>query len=174
MEALHFAAYGFVGNDAVPHVRNFPLEKVDLSVHDPRRCRHACNSLGHQLSPNLFAITAVNASSAASASSPVARRTIVAPFSAASIITPMMLLAITSRSSRTMMTLLLNFPAVFTISAAGRAWIPSLLTIFTSRSGIRSGPSRERKPRELQELCASLPRAPGGAPEAVFQSTPPR
>src|ERR1700674_3707303 len=174
MEALHFAAYRLVGNDAVAHVRNFPLEKVDESVHDSRRSRHARNSLGHQLSPNLFAITVVRASSAASASSPMARRTIVAPFSAASIITPMMLLALTSRSSRTMMILLLNFPAVFTISAAGRACIPSLLMILTSRSGIRSGPSRERTPRELQERYASLPRAPEAAPAAEFQSRPPR
>jgi hypothetical protein len=47
MEALHFAAYRFVGNDAVPNVRNFPLEKVDESVHDSRRSRHARDSLGH-------------------------------------------------------------------------------------------------------------------------------
>jgi hypothetical protein len=39
--------YGFVGNDAVPYVRNFPAEKVDKSVHDSRRSRHARNSLCH-------------------------------------------------------------------------------------------------------------------------------
>ena len=43
------------------------------------------------------------------------------PHSAASIITPMMLLPFTSRSSRTMVMSALNFAAAFTISAAGRA-----------------------------------------------------
>jgi len=36
VEALDFAWYGFVGNDAVAYVRNFPPEKVDESVHDSR------------------------------------------------------------------------------------------------------------------------------------------
>jgi hypothetical protein len=36
MEALDLAWYRFVGNDAVPHVRNLPPEKVDESVHDSR------------------------------------------------------------------------------------------------------------------------------------------
>jgi hypothetical protein len=47
MEALDFTAYRFVGNNAVPNVRNFPLEKVDESIHDSRRSRHARDSLGH-------------------------------------------------------------------------------------------------------------------------------
>src|SRR5947207_2394711 len=114
-------------------------------------------------------MTDVSASSAASASSPIARNTIVAPNSAASIITPMMLFALTSRSSRMMVTLLLNFPAVFTISAAGRACIPSLLTIFTSRSGIRSAPSRERTQRELPERSAIPP--PARADQSVADTS---
>ena len=36
VKSLDLAAYGFVGNDAVPYVRNFPPEKVDESVHDSR------------------------------------------------------------------------------------------------------------------------------------------
>ena len=36
VEPLDLAAYGFVGNDAVPYVRNFPQKKVDESVHDSR------------------------------------------------------------------------------------------------------------------------------------------
>jgi hypothetical protein len=36
VEALDLAWYGFVGNDAVAYVRNFPPEEVDESVHDSR------------------------------------------------------------------------------------------------------------------------------------------
>jgi hypothetical protein len=36
VKSLDLSWYGFVGNDAVPHVRNFPPEKVDESVHDSR------------------------------------------------------------------------------------------------------------------------------------------
>jgi hypothetical protein len=36
VESLDLAFYGFVGNDAMAHVRNFPPEKVDESVHDSR------------------------------------------------------------------------------------------------------------------------------------------
>src|SRR6266566_2599992 len=90
VEALDLTSDGFVGNYAVAHVRNFPSEKVDRPVHDSGRRGHPRESLCHQLSPNLLAITAARASMASSASSPSARRTIVAPHSAASIITPMM------------------------------------------------------------------------------------
>jgi hypothetical protein len=36
VEALDLAWYGFVGNDAVAYVRNFPPKKVHESVHDSR------------------------------------------------------------------------------------------------------------------------------------------
>ena len=47
MKALDLAGYSFVRNDAVPHVRNFPPEKVHESVHDSRRSRRARDSLCH-------------------------------------------------------------------------------------------------------------------------------
>src|ERR1700682_1955385 len=174
MEAFYLLRNCLIGYDAVSNVRDFPPEKVDLPVHDPGRRRHPGKARRHQLSPNLFAITAHSASSAASASSPVARRVIVAPHSAASIITPMMLFAFTSRSSRTMVMLLLNFPAAFTISAAGRACMPSLLMIFASRSGIREGPSRVRTPRGLREQCATPPLVRASARAGEWQSRPRR
>jgi hypothetical protein len=36
VKSLDLAFDGFVGNDAMAHIRNFPPEKVDESVHDPR------------------------------------------------------------------------------------------------------------------------------------------
>jgi hypothetical protein len=41
MEALDLFRNRLVGDDAVPHVGDFPAEKVDLSVHNPGRRRHA-------------------------------------------------------------------------------------------------------------------------------------
>src|SRR3982751_2201643 len=173
VEPFDLGGNRLVENDAVPDVRHFPAQQGHGAVNDSGRSRHPGEGLRPQRSPNLLAITVDNASSAASASSPTARRMTVAPNSAASIITPMMLFALTSRSSRMMVMLLLNLPAVFTISAAGRAWIPSLLTIFTSRSGIRSVPSRVRIRPELRERCAILRRAREAVREAEFQSTTP-
>src|ERR1051325_464347 len=121
VEALDLAWDRLVGNDAVPNIGDFPAQQMHWAIHDSRRRRHSGDPFCHQLSPNLLAMHADNASSAASASSPIARSTIVEPNSAASIITPMMIFAFTSRSSRMMVMLLRNFPAVFTISAAGRA-----------------------------------------------------
>ena len=76
------------------------------------------------------------ASSASLSSGPLARSTSVDPNSAASIMTPMMLLPFTSRSSRTMVISLLNRDAAFTSSAAGRAWTPALFTTWTLRSAM--------------------------------------
>jgi hypothetical protein len=36
VEALDFTWYCFVGDDAMPDVRDFPAEKVDWTVHDSR------------------------------------------------------------------------------------------------------------------------------------------
>ena len=60
-------------------------------------------------------------SMASLASGPFARKVMVAPHSAASIMTPMMLFPFTSMSSREIVMSALNFEAAFTISAAGRA-----------------------------------------------------
>src|SRR4029077_8410272 len=80
------------------------------------------------------ATRAQSASTAASASSPFAAMTRVAPNPAARIIPPLMLFPFTVTSPRRTSMADLNRPAVFTNSAAGRAWTPRGLTIRASRS----------------------------------------
>src|SRR5262245_12637051 len=60
----------------------------------------------------------------------------VEPWAAASIITPMMLLALTRRPFRVTQTLALNWPATCVSLAEARACNPSLLMISTSRCSI--------------------------------------
>src|SRR5262245_15556192 len=60
----------------------------------------------------------------------------VEPWAAASIITPMMLLALTRRPLRVTQTLALNWPATCVSLADARACSPSLLMISTSRCSI--------------------------------------
>src|SRR5690606_21150710 len=85
-------------------------------------------------SPNRFATSVASASSAASASSPTARIVNSAPHSAASIMTPMMLLPFTSMSSLRSQISERKRLAALTNSAAGRACNPCLLTMRTVRS----------------------------------------
>src|SRR5581483_5668979 len=83
---------------------------------------------------NLSAISCSSASSASASSLPTAMSVSFAPMPAASIITPMMLLPLTSRPSRRMRMSDLKRDAVVTSFAAARACRPSLLTMVTERS----------------------------------------
>src|SRR5258706_13183734 len=83
-------------------------------------------------SSNLSAISFSTAASAASASSPSACTVIEAPLPAASIITPMMLLALTRRPLRISQTSHWKPLATCVSLAEARACSPSLLTISTS------------------------------------------
>src|SRR5262245_8478125 len=83
----------------------------------------------HGSPPNFPSTNSCNATSASPSSAPRALTVIVAPSSAASIITPMMLLPFTSRPSRDTMTSDLKRDAVFTNRAQARACSPSWLRI---------------------------------------------
>src|SRR5512134_3889991 len=86
----------------------------------------------HSPSPKRSAISARSAASAASASSPCASTRTEAPLPAASIITPMMLLALTRRPLRVSQTSLLKPLATWVSLAEARACRPSLLTMVSS------------------------------------------
>src|SRR6266571_340987 len=86
------------------------------------------------ISWNPSATRASSAAIACSASSPSVLMTSDDPHSAASIMTPMMLFPFTVRSSFLTSTAHLKRLASLTNSAAGRACMPSGLTIFASRS----------------------------------------
>src|SRR5258706_6822875 len=73
---------------------------------------------------------------AASSSGPSVSMLMVAPFAAASIITPMMLLALTRLPLRATQISLVNWPASWVSLADARAWRPSLLMISASRCSI--------------------------------------
>src|ERR1700675_4533878 len=81
-------------------------------------------------------MSSISACIAASSSGPSASMLMVAPFAAASIITPMMLLALTRLPLRVSHTLLLNCPASWVSLADARACRPSLLMISASRCSI--------------------------------------
>ena len=120
---------GVIVDEAMLYLGHLPAQEMHRSDDDPRRRGNAAEHRLHQLSPNRDATSAASDSNASSASGPDARNVIVAPCSAASIMTPMMLLPFTSRSSREIVMSLLKRDAAFTISAAGRAWSPCLFTI---------------------------------------------
>src|SRR5690606_19292577 len=87
----------------------------------------------HSLSPNFCSISCTSADSASSSSSPLVSTTTLEPLAAASIMTPMMLLAFTLRPLRASQTSLWKLPASCVSLAEARACRPSLLTISTSR-----------------------------------------
>src|SRR5204862_7219175 len=74
--------------------------EVPVADGDAARYRRAGEDEVHSPSPNLSAIRSRSASSACSASGPSASMVTLAPRPAASIITPMMLLALTRRPLR--------------------------------------------------------------------------
>src|SRR5687767_2508375 len=111
-------------HESQAHRRYLPQEDVRRPHDDAWGSRNPDEDALHYLSPNFCATSSAIASTACCASGPLARMVSVAPNSAASIITPMMLFPFTSRSSRTMVISLLNLAAVFTTSAAGRACRP--------------------------------------------------
>src|SRR5690606_22443784 len=81
----------------------------------------------HSPSPNLSSMSATMASIADCSSAPSVSMSTAAPWPAASIITPMMLLALTRRSPRAIQTSHLNVPASLVSLAEARACRPSLL-----------------------------------------------
>src|SRR2546430_6474066 len=120
----HRGADGDPGRDADAFQQTLahPASSAASSASEPVRC----------ISWNPSATSASRASMHASASSPSVLMKIDEPHSAASIITPMMLLPFTVRSSLRSSTPHLKRPAVFTSSAAGRACVPSGVTILAS------------------------------------------
>ena len=122
-------------------------------------------------------MSAASASTAAVSSGPDARNVIDDPHSAASMSTPMMLLPFTSRSSRTITMSLANFAAVFTISAAGRAWRPFLFTMVTVRSAMSDHRREEDErgqdaERDAPALGAAVHADQFTLPIAVASTTP--
>src|SRR5882672_235756 len=111
------------------------------------RCSASRSSSVRCISWNPSATRASSASIADSASSPSVLMVSDDPHSAASIITPMMLFPFTARSSLRTSTADLKRLASFTNSAAGRACIPSGLTILASRSitAIATPPAPRRR-----------------------------
>src|SRR5512139_2592012 len=93
----------------------------------------------HSSSPKPLEISPASASIASTSSSPSVSSVMVLPLAAASIITPMMLLALTRRPLRDTNTLLLKPDASWVSRADGRACSPSLLTISTSRCCMAHG-----------------------------------
>ena len=119
-----------VGNDAVRHVRHLPAQEMHRADGDAGRRGDADELSIHSALPELVADERRQRVERLRRRRGLRRATmIVDPCSAASIITPMMLLPFTSRSSFTIVISLWNFAASFTISAAGRACKPFLFTI---------------------------------------------
>src|SRR5918994_1345221 len=112
-----------------------PAEDQRRCAGDSRRDSNPSEDVGHwTVSPKPVATKSTKALAACSASGPLARMVIELPHSAASIITPMMLLPFTPTPSLQISMSELKVLASRTMRAAGRAWRPSRLTIVASRS----------------------------------------
>src|SRR6185437_6525733 len=133
-EALDLGGDLIIRHDALRHLRHLPVQHVHRAGDDAGGGGDSGEALIHYRSPNFAATRSAMAFTACSASGPLARTRSVEPNSAASIITPMMLLPFTSRSSRTIVISAWNLDESFTISAAGLACSPFLFTISTVRS----------------------------------------
>ena len=105
----------------------------------------------HSCSPKRSLISCTSAASAASSSTPVVSTTTVEPRPAASIITPMMLLALMRRLPFSIHTSQPKVPASWVSLAEARACSPSLLMISTSARAIAS--SLPRYPRLSLPPC---------------------
>ena len=148
VEALDLGGDPFVGHDAMADVGHLPAQEVHGADHDARRGGNAPDLIDPLPLPELVGdergdgvdrllrVLAVGS-----------QRRSIAPHSAASIMTPMMLLPFTSMSSRQIVISLRNFAASLTISAAGRACRPFLFRIWTVRSTISGSRRRGRRQR---------------------------
>src|SRR5574337_190927 len=112
-------------------------------------------------SPNLSAMRSRRACRAVSASAPSVSMVITAPLAAASIITPMMLFALTRRPLRSSQTSQGYRLAVWVSLAEARAWSPSLLMISTSVLGMVGG--------LLAVVVVSFSRAPPHRSHRLFR-----
>ena len=130
--ACHVAFAQLVVRDLQRRVRN----QVRAPDRDAARDRLAVEAEGHSSSPNLPAISAWRAAAASSARSPAVSMITVEPLPAASIITPMMLLALMRRLPRSIQTSHGKEPASWVSLAEARACRPSLLVISASMRGI--------------------------------------
>src|SRR6266481_2377925 len=169
-QAAHLFLHLCARHDAVRHLGHGPAHHDRLADTDPRRDPDALElPVAHSLpsasrwsasrssaarrssvrciSWNPSATSASSASMADSASAPSTLMVRNDPHSAASIITPMILFPFTARSSLRTSTADLKRLASFTNSAAGRACIPSGLTILASRSitAIATPPAPRRR-----------------------------
>jgi hypothetical protein len=133
-----------IGTDrAVGHLGKVHPHDERGRARDPGRDADAAERARHlTVSPNPLCTSAASASTACSASGPSARMRIELPHSAASIMTPMMLLPFTSMPSLHNSMSDANVLASRTICAAGRAWSPSWFTMVACRS--ITGPSGGR------------------------------
>src|SRR6185436_12706897 len=119
VEARGFRGHLGFADRGAPHRELLALQPHDRAQRDPGRRGDAGEP--HGSPPNLPLTSSASAVSAACSSAPSVLTLMVLPSSAASIITPMMLLPLTSRSSRLTSTCELNFAAVLTNSAQSRA-----------------------------------------------------
>src|ERR1051325_4535046 len=152
--------------------RNGLREEIDPSDRDPRRCRNPVENdlprrrlIGHfHSSSNPLSKRATTAFAASSSSFPENRRRSFDPCSAASVITPMMLLPLISMSSLNMRNSELNFEAVLTSVAAGRVCRP--------RPGLVHPPTPTIQ-RRGRLLWRQGGRRPGWPAPSVFDPPPP-
>src|SRR5882672_8843454 len=117
-------------------VRDLELRmRYQLRMPDCDAARHADAVDGetHSPSPNFSLINPTSAAMAWASSGPSVSIAMTEPFAAASIMTPMMLLALTLRLSRVIHTSAVNWPAICVSLADARACRPSLFMISISR-----------------------------------------
>ena len=147
VEALDLGGDPFVGDDAMADVGHLPAQEVHVSDDDARRGGNAPDLIDPLPLPELVGDERGDGVDRLLGVVASARSTIDAPHSAASIMTPMMLLPFTSVPSREIVISLRNFAESFTISAAGRACRPFLLRIWTVLSTISGSRRRGRRQR---------------------------
>src|SRR5262249_49161613 len=115
-QTLQFCRDLCVRHDVVRNFRHLPQQEMRFADGNAGRGRNSVQiALRHSYSPKLDPMSATSASRAACSSGPSARTSNSEPCSAASIITPMILLPFTSVSSRMSVNSDLNLAAVFTI-----------------------------------------------------------
>ena len=181
---IRFAS-GQVGRYPAPHHGGrYSLVEKGLPDSDTWRCRNAVQNLdfvAHAASSKLLARSPAIAAAASPSSEPSASTSTVAPCSAASIITPMILLPLIRRMfpfDRKMSAS--KFAAAFTSRVAGRAWIPSRFamtaSLATTASKLPAVPSfnpcsaLRRSAREAREgsVSTAVPVTTKLAPASTF------
>src|SRR5581483_112982 len=136
VEALNLALEVDLRYLVVRHFQARRGHEVRIADRDPRGDRIAVQDEVHSPSPNLSRISCSSAAIAASASGPSASTSTLVPWPAASIITPMLLFALTRRPLRESQISEAKPLASWVSLAEARACSPSLLTISALALGI--------------------------------------